>query len=133
MLSAPTAAASSLAKAVLIRPSSLLFCKERRADNNALCARTKDGLGACDGADAAANLAGKAFADLLDESGIVTLSHGGVEVDELDERVACKAIDPVFEVIEGELEFFALHELNDLAAEEVDRWDQHGSLTGIPL
>ncbi len=51
--------------------------------------------------------------------------HGGVEVDELDERVVREAVDPVFEVVEGEAEVFALHELDDAAAHEVDGGDEH--------
>ena len=53
------------------------------------------------GFEAAAYLAGEAFADHLDEGAVVALTHGGVEVDELDQRVLCEAFDPVFEVVEG--------------------------------
>ena len=60
------------------------------------------------GFEASADLAGQAFADHLDEAAVVALAHGGVEVDELDERVLREAFDPVLEVVEGQLQLFAL-------------------------
>ena len=43
-----------------------------------------------------------------------------------------KLFDPVFEVVEGQAQFFALHELNDAAAQQIDGRNQHGSLTETP-
>ncbi len=75
--------------------------------------------------EASADLAGEARAEHIDEVAVVALAHGGVEVDELDEGVPGEAGDPGLEVVEGELELFALDELDDLAAEEVDGGDEH--------
>ena len=72
-----------------------------------------------------ADLAGKAFADHFNKGAVVALTHGGVEIDELDHWVFREAVDPVLEVVEGEGELFAADELHDAAAHEVDCGDEH--------
>ena len=99
--------------------------EETGAIDDAFGAGVEQGLAVGCGLEASADLAGQALADHLDEGAVVALAHGGVEVDELDERVGREAVDPVLEVVEGELEGFALDELDDTAAHEVDGRDEH--------
>ena len=99
--------------------------EEGGAEDDAAGAGVEECAGVFGGAEAATDLAGEALAEHFDEGAVRALSHGGVEVDELDEGVRGEAFDPGLEVIEGELEFFAVDELDDLAAEEVDGGDEH--------
>ena len=85
-----------------------------------------------DGANAAAHLDGQPFGNLLDECGVIALAHRCIQVDQLYEWKTREALDPVFKVIEGEAEFLALHELDDAPAQQINRRNQHGSLTGTP-
>ena len=71
-------------------------------------------------AQPAAYLAGELAADHFYESGVFALAHGGVEIDKLHEWVSGETVDPVLEVVESELEGFALNELNDATAHEID-------------
>ena len=57
---------------------------------------------------------------------------GRVQIDELNQRIFGEAFDPGIEIVELQSFLFALHQLNDLAAHEIDRGDQHGHLMGIP-
>ena len=68
----------------------------------------EEGAAVACGFEASSNLAGETLADHLDEGAVVALAHGGVEVDELDDGVLGEAVDPVFEVVEGELQLFTL-------------------------
>ena len=43
-----------------------------------------------------------------------------------------KLLDPVFEIVECQAKFLALHKLDDAAAHQINRRNQHGSLTGTP-
>ncbi len=47
-------------------------------------------------------------------------------------RKARKLLDPVFKVVESKAELFALHQLDDAAAQQIDGRNQHGSLTETP-
>ena len=75
---------------------------------------------------------GKRFAICATRRGVVALAHGGIEIDELNERIAGELLNPVFEIVERKTQFFSLLELDDAAAHEIDRRNQHGSLTGTP-
>ena len=63
---------------------------------------------------------------------VVSLSDGGIEINNLNQRITREAFDPGFEVIELERLLFSLHQLNDLASHQINRRDQHGHLMGIP-
>ena len=110
----------------------VVLAKQRRADDDALRAGLEHVLRALDGVNAAARLARQALGDLLHERGVIALAHGGVEIDELHQRIAREFFDPVFEIVEGQAQLFALHQLHDAAAEQIDGRNQHGSLTGTP-
>ncbi len=75
---------------------------------------------------------GKTLGDLGDECGVIALAHRRIQVDQLHQRESRKLLDPVFKVIEGKAQLFALHKLNDAPAKQIDRWNQHGSLTDTP-
>ena len=90
-----------------------------------LRAEVEHALTVCSGAQAAAHLTGKPASELFDERLIGALPQGGIKVDELYQRVLAEALDPVIEVVKGELELFALDELDDLTVHEVDGWDEH--------
>ena len=75
---------------------------------------------------------GQPLGNLRDQRGVIALAHGGVEVDQLHQRKARKLLDPVFEIVECKAQLFALHKLDDAAAQQIDRRNQHGSLTETP-
>jgi hypothetical protein len=106
--------------------------EERGADDDALCAGVENLLRALDGVDAAASLNRQPLGDLRYKGGVIALAHGRVEVDQLDQRELGKLFNPVFEIVEGETQLFALHKLNNLAAQQIDGRNQHGSLTDTP-
>jgi len=102
------------------------------AEDDAPCALLQELGGAFDGADAAPHLAWKLLDDLRDQRRVGSTIHCRVEIDELHEGEAAEALDPFGEVRELHVLAFALHELNDLSAHQVDRRNQHGHLMGIP-
>src|SRR5581483_2191910 len=106
--------------------------KKSGTDNDTPGSGIKNLTRALDCMDAAARLAGQALCDLLDKYGVVALAHRRVKVNELDERIFGKFFDPVLKVVEGEAKLFTLHQLNDASAEQINRRNQHGSLTGTP-
>ena len=53
-----------------------------------------------------------------------------VQIDQLHFREPGEPRDPAVEVVGGHREMFALHELDDTAALEIDGGNQHQSLTG---
>ena len=78
---------------------------------------------AVDAPDAAADPAGEPCADRVDQRGVVPLTLCGVEVYELDPWEAGELENPRLGVRRFDGELLALHELNDVAALEVDRGD----------
>lgn len=103
----------------------VVAAEEGGAVDDSGCAEVEHALTVLRGAEAAAHLAGEVAGELLDEGGVGALAHGGVEIDELDEGILLEAVDPVVEVVEGELEGFALDELDDAAVHEVDGGYEH--------
>ncbi len=75
--------------------------EEAGAVDDSLGSSVQEHLAVFGGFEASADLAGEAFADHFDEGAVVAEAHGGVEIDELDERILGEALDPVFEVVEG--------------------------------
>ena len=75
---------------------------------------------------------GQPLRDLRDQRGIVALAHGRVEVDQLHQRKTRELLNPVFKIVEREAQLFALHKLNDAAAQQIDGRNQHGNLTETP-
>ena len=63
---------------------------------------------------------------------LVPGSNGGVEINQLHQRIFREARNPLFEIVKLESLLAALHELNNLAAHQIDRGDQHGHLTETP-
>jgi len=106
--------------------------KERGANDDALRACIQHLLRAINRVDAASGLAGETLGDLRDERGVIALAHGGIEIDQLDQRESRELFNPVFEVVESEAQFFALHKLDDAAAQQINGRNQHGSLTETP-
>ena len=43
-----------------------------------------------------------------------------------------KLLDPVFEIVERKPQLLALHKLDNAAAHQINRRNQHGNLTGTP-
>jgi NADH-quinone oxidoreductase subunit L len=85
------------------------FLQQRGADNDLLGSGAEHAVDGLHRADSATHLARQALADLLRQSGVGTLAHGGVEIDQLHHRVRRKAIDPVIEVLKFERLARALH------------------------
>ena len=96
------------------------WAEEAGAIDDAFCAGFQEDASVFGGFQAASDLAGEALADHFDEAAIVALAHRGIEVDELNDGVSGEAFNPVFEVVEGELQLFSLDELDDAAAHEID-------------
>ena len=116
----------------MFTPAALVLGKQRRADNDAPGAGVEHLTRALDGVDASAGLARQALRDLRDQRGVIALAHGRIEIDELHEGIARELLDPVFEVVERQTQLFALHKLNNAAAEQIDGRNQHGNLTETP-
>src|SRR5262245_7257540 len=91
-------------------------------------ARIERGLRAFDAANAAADAAGQTRADGGRHRTVVAASASGVEIDQLHTRKGGEALDPRFGVSAFDSQFFALHQLDDVAVLEVDGWDEHGRL-----
>ena len=115
------------------RQGAMRSAEECRADNHPLDARAEHRLRLGYRSDATADLRGQPLGDLEDQRAIVSLAHGRVQIDQLHQRIFLEAADPIFEVVEGQLQFFAAHQLHDAPAHEIDGWNQHGSLMGKPL
>ena len=75
---------------------------------------------------------GKRLAILGDQLAVVALAHGCVEVNQLHQGIVLEAANPILEIVEGQLERFPSHQLHDPAAHQINRRNQHGSLTGTP-
>ena len=60
---------------------------------------------------------GQALRNLCDQSGVISLTHGRVEVDQLDQWKLGELFNPILKIIKGKAQFFALHELDDAAAQ----------------
>src|SRR5438445_9150840 len=67
---------------------------EGRAENHATGSEIQCSAGRIDRANASTYLAGDLAGDLGDQILIGAAAHGGVEVDDLDERIFREAIDP---------------------------------------
>ena len=106
--------------------------KKRRADDDSLRSSVQDLPCALDGVNAAAGLHRQPLRDLLHQRGIVALAHRRVEVDQLDQRKLRELLDPIFKIVEGQPQLFALHKLHNAPAHQINRRNQHGSLTGTP-
>ena len=65
--------------------------EEAGAVDDSFGAGFEEALAVFGGLEASADLAGETLADHLDEGAVVALAHGGVEVDELDERVLLRS------------------------------------------
>jgi hypothetical protein len=70
--------------------------------------------------DAAADAAGEPAADVCDHHRVVTVSFGGVEVDQLHTWKPRESPDPDVGVGRLNRELVALHQLDDAAALEID-------------
>ena len=100
--------------------------EQRRADDHFLRADRAQLGRALGRTDAAADLAGQARADLANQMIVRARVHGGVEVDDVDPAKPGETLDPVVEIRRFDGELLALNELDDLAALEIDGWNQHG-------
>jgi len=67
----------------------------------------------------------KAPAICRNEREVVAVVHGGIEVDHLDLRELLEPPHPPEHILVADRELFALHQLDDGAAFEIDRGDQH--------
>ena len=103
----------------------LSAAKERRADDDLQRAAVEQRGRAVDGANAAADAAGQPAADRRDERAVVAGVLRGVEIDQLDLREPLELPHPPVHVVGGDGEPFALHQLHDLSALEIDRWNEH--------
>ena len=63
---------------------------------------------------------GSRFAICSTSAELSPLPHRRVEVDQLHKGKAREALDPIFEVVESEAQFFALHELDDAPAQKIN-------------
>src|SRR5277367_5364847 len=70
--------------------------EEAGAVDDSFCSGIEESAAVACGLEASSYLTGETLADHLDEGAVVALTHGGVEVDELDDGVFGEAVDPVF-------------------------------------
>ena len=63
------------------------LAEEAGAVDDSFCSGFEEGSAVFGGFEAAAYLAGEAFADHLDEGAVVAQTHRGVEVDELNDGI----------------------------------------------
>jgi len=110
---------------VFLAVCGVVSTEERATVDDAFGAEIEETLAVIGCLQSAANLAGELTGEAGDEVGVRALSHGCVEIDELNERVLAETVDPVIEVVEGEFELFTLYELDDLAVHEIYGWDEH--------
>ncbi len=101
------------------------FLEERRTEDDLLRARLDHLPGALDRSDAAADAARELGRHPADQVVVVARGHGGIEVDELDDREVLEAPDPPEDVGAFDGDPVTLDELDNLAAFEVDTGDQH--------
>ena len=94
--------------------------QQRGADDDLLGSGLQHLRGGFDRADSAANLHRKVLADVMNEGRVFAFAHGRIQVDQLHRRIGKKAVDPVLKVVEFERLLFALHQLDNLAAHEID-------------
>ena len=64
---------------------------------------------ALDRTDAAAHLAGQSPRNLRDQRGVFALPHRRIQIDQLHQWESGELLDPVFKIVEGEAQLFALH------------------------
>ena len=77
-------------------------------------------LRALDGPHAAADLAGQGPADLGDERRVVAASLRRIQIDQLNDGKAAKAIDPALEIVARDAQAFALFELDDASVHRIN-------------
>ena len=106
--------------------------EERRSDDDSLRSRCQRGLRRLHRADASAQLTWQFPGKFLCERDVVTGTDGSVEINELHQRILREAVHPLIEVVKLQGLLPALHELDNLAAHQIDGRNQHGHLTGIP-
>ena len=99
--------------------------EQARSGDHRLRARGDQFLRAPHAADAAADPAGQPRRDLVDQRVVVAARHRGVEIDQLHLRKLRELLDPAVEIVGGNGELVALHELHDAATLEIDRRNQH--------
>lgn len=106
----------------------LTVAEKRRSYDDVGCAKVEYLARAIDGADPAADAARAHPAGVPDERIVAARANRRVEIDELQLRKAGEPCDPAIEIRVLERQPFALHELHDLLAAQVDRGDEHESL-----
>src|SRR6185312_5906379 len=67
----------------------------------------------------------------LEQRAVVAGADGCIEINQLHEREVGEAFNPFVEIVELELFFASLFELDDFSAHQINRRNQHGYLTGI--
>src|SRR5271165_3514862 len=106
--------------------------KQRGANDDPLRPGIKNPPCTVNRMNSTAYLAGQLAGDPVHKSSVIARAHRRIKIDELHKRKARELPDPVFEIIERQAEFFALHQLNNATAKQINRWNQHGNLTGTP-
>jgi len=76
--------------------------------------------------DAAARLHRQPLGYLRHQRGVIALPHRCVQIDQLHQRKARKLFNPKFKVIKSKAQFLALHKLDNLSAQQINRRNQHG-------
>ena len=110
------------ARKIQIEPA---LAEERGAHDDFDRSGLAERSGPSEAPDAAPHAAGEPAADLPDEGVVRTRLEGAVEIDELHARVLRESRHPRKHIVARHGEPLALDELNDLAALEIDRWDEH--------
>src|SRR5262245_8977408 len=95
------------------------------ARDDLLCASRQDVARAFGGPHAAADPAGQGRSDAPYDRQVVSDVHGGVEVDHLHLRKTLESRHPGEDVVVAYRQLLALNELDDGAALQVDRGNQH--------
>src|SRR6266581_7338492 len=74
-----------------------------------------------------------AFADLSNKLVVRALSHGGIEVDDVQPRIFFEFAQETENVRDGPLALLPVNQLNRLSALQVNAGNQHGRRTSTPL
>ena len=109
------------------------------ADNDVSYSELDERLCPCHGADTSTDSHFHAESpvsfgrQLADETVVVSLAHGSVEIDHMEPFITREAVEKAHDVGNGEFAAAAVDELDGLTILQVDTGNQHASLTLTPF
>ena len=94
--------------------------EEGRADNDRVGTAIEHGVRALDASDAPSDATGKAGANRGHERRVIAVPFGGIQIDQLHTRKTRESHDPRLGIRRFDRERFALHELHNAPALQID-------------